>query len=107
MMPGWRGFFERATVSEQDHTEELVEVRKLWSVSFRKGDDDTWVDQGMPSSDLAAILRTLDYLEEHFPGTENRILETNVTVKVADVDRLREKVSQAAAAAAGAGVHSG
>lgn len=86
----------------------VVEVRTLWSVSFRKNDDadDAWVDQGMPTADAAAVLRTLDYLREKYPETENRILRTDVVVSVENEKLLREKVEQASAGEKGAVVES-
>lgn len=93
-------------MSEVELPGTVVETRELWSVSFRKGVDGDWSEQGMPSADAAAVLRTLDFVREKYPETENRILRTDVVVSVEDEEFLREKVEQNSANEKGAEVQS-
>lgn len=93
-------------MSETELPGTVVETRELWSVSFREDEEGAWVDQGMPTADAAAALRTLDFLREKYPETENRLLRTDVVISVEDEDFLREKVEQDSAGEKGAGVQS-
>lgn len=81
-------------MSETELPGTTVETRELWSVSFRRSEEDSWVEQGVASADLAAVLRTIDFLRNKFPETENRILQTDVVISVADEEFLRERVAR-------------